>query len=119
MAGWILINLLIRDSNRKVYVAASHAMDFTADLVVGESMAALKAVEFCKTWGLDKIIVRRRIPSKWLILSINRDYIGASMDTLWLIFTKSSSFFKLGRFVIRQGKRTQWHIFLQKRGSIL
>jgi len=35
------IGLLIRDSNGKVYAAASQVVDFIVDPVVGESIAAL------------------------------------------------------------------------------
>lgn len=50
--GRMGIELAIRDSNGKVYAAASHVVDFLTDPVIGESMAALKAIEFCKNMGL-------------------------------------------------------------------
>jgi ribonuclease HI len=55
--GRMGIGLVIRDSSGKVYAAASHVVDFLIDPIVGESMAALKVVEFCKNMGLDRIMV--------------------------------------------------------------
>jgi len=51
------IGLLIRDSNGKVYAVVSQVVGFLVDSVVGESIAALKCVEFCKNRGLDMIMV--------------------------------------------------------------
>lgn len=51
------IGLVIKDSSGNVYATASHVVDFLTNTIVEESMAALKAVEFCKNMGLDRIMV--------------------------------------------------------------
>jgi ribonuclease HI len=63
-------DLLIRDWKGKVIAAAIHVVDFIADPVVGESMAALKAIEFCKFRGLNRIIVEG--DSLQVVNSINK-----------------------------------------------
>jgi ribonuclease HI len=64
------IGLLIRDSNGNVNAAAIHVVDFLVDPVVGESMAVLKVVEFCKNRGLDMIMVEG--DSLQVVNSINK-----------------------------------------------
>jgi ribonuclease HI len=49
-------SLVIRDSNGKVYAAASYVVNFLTNPVIGESMAPLKTVEFCKNMGLVRIM---------------------------------------------------------------
>ncbi len=68
--GRMGIGLLIRDSKGKVHAAASQVVDFIFDPVVGESIAALKAVEFCKNRGLDRIMVEG--DSIQVVQSINK-----------------------------------------------
>lgn len=63
-------DLLIRDWKGKVIAAASHVEDFIADPVVGESMTAMKAVEFCKFRRLNRIIVEGH--SLQVVNSINK-----------------------------------------------
>jgi hypothetical protein len=68
--GRMGIGLLIRDSNGNVNAAAIHVVDFLVDPVVGESMAVLKVVEFCKNRGLDMIMVEG--DSLQVVNSINK-----------------------------------------------
>jgi ribonuclease HI len=68
--GRMGIGLLIRDSKGKVYATASQVVDFIVDPVVGESIAALKVVEFCKNRGLDRIMVEG--DSLQVVHSINK-----------------------------------------------
>ncbi|XP_062145914.1 uncharacterized protein LOC133853906 [Alnus glutinosa] len=48
---------LVRDSNGKVFDAVNCSMDSFGGPVVAESMAALRAAEFCRDRGLDNIIL--------------------------------------------------------------
>jgi hypothetical protein len=56
---------LVRDSNGKVFDAVSCSMDSFGEPVVAESMAALRAVTFCRYRGLDNIIFWKEILYKW------------------------------------------------------
>jgi hypothetical protein len=49
--------LIVRDPNGLVHSTASYSVDALMEPVVAEALAALGAAEFCRNWGLDKIIL--------------------------------------------------------------
>jgi len=46
----------VRNSDGQVHAAASFSLEARVNSVVAEAFAALRAVEFCRNRGLDKII---------------------------------------------------------------
>jgi ribonuclease HI len=55
--GKLGVEVIVRDTNEKIYATSSSSVQASMEPVVAESMAALQAVDFCRGRGLVKIVL--------------------------------------------------------------